>query len=128
MKRLHLALAFSLLLVVFAGTARAHHSFAATYGEGRQTIEGVVIQFLLRNPHSFVQVEVKDAQGAVQTWAVEWAAAGQLAGQGIKRDTIKVGDRVVVVGNPARNVDDHRLRMLNITRPSDGLKWGGAFD
>ena len=128
MKRSTLVLALSFGMAMFATTAYAHHSFTATYGEGTQTIEGVVVQFLLRNPHSFVQVEVKDAQGAVQTWAVEWAAAGQLAGQGIKRDSIKVGDRVVVVGAPARNAEDHRLRMINITRTSDGVKFGGAYN
>jgi hypothetical protein len=123
MKRLLVVLALTLIT-----RAYGHHSFAATYADGRQTIEGVVVQFLLRNPHSFVQVEVKDAKGEALIWAVEWAAAGQLAGQGIKRDTLKAGDRIVVVGNPARNAEDHRLRMISVTRPSDGLKWGGTFD
>jgi hypothetical protein len=33
-----------------------------------------------------------------------------------------------VVGNPGRNPADHRLRMVNITRPSDGWNWGGSFE
>jgi hypothetical protein len=39
-----------------------------------------------------------------------------------------VGDRVIVEGNPGRTAEDHRLRMVNITRPSDGWKWGGNYD
>jgi len=107
----------------------AHHSFAATYFEDQKvTIEGNLVQFLYRNPHSFVQVEGKDANGQVVRWSVEWGAGGQLGRQGVTRDTLKPGDHVVIVGNPGRNPEDHRLRMVNITRPSDGWKWGGSFD
>ncbi len=124
-----------LLTLVFAGVtvlgvrAYAHHSFASTYLEDqRMTIEGDVLQFLYRNPHSFVHVAVKDAKGNVTRWAVEWGGGGQLGSQGIKQDTLKPGDHVIIVGSPGRNADDHRLRMINITRPSDGWKNGAAFD
>jgi hypothetical protein len=108
----------------------AHHSFAATYFEDQRiTVEGNLVQFLYRNPHSFVHVEVKDAKtGETVRWAVEWGAGGQLGRQGVTRETLKPGDHVIIVGNPGRNPDDHRLRMVNITRPSDGWKWGGTFD
>jgi hypothetical protein len=112
-----------------SGSAYAHHSFAATYFEDKKvTIEGDLVQFLYRNPHSFVHVEVKDANGETVRWAVEWGAGGQLGRQGVTRETLKPGDHVIVVGNPGRNPEDHRLRMVNITRPSDGWKWGGSFD
>jgi Family of unknown function (DUF6152) len=124
-----------LLALVFAGVtvlgvkAYAHHSFASTYQEGQKmTIEGDVVQFLYRNPHSFLHVEVKDEKGNVVRWAVEWGGGGQLGSKGITRDTLKPGDHVIVVGSPGRNPDDHRMRMINITRPSDGWKWGGSFD
>lgn len=114
---------------LFGVNAWAHHSFAATYFEDKKvTIEGDLVQFLYRNPHSFVHVEVKDANGETVRWAVEWGAGGQLGRQGVTRETLKPGDHVIVVGNPGRNPDDHRLRMVNITRPSDGWKWGGSFD
>ena len=107
----------------------AHHSFAATYFEDKtQTIEGELVQFLFRNPHSFVHVAAPDEKGVMQRWAVEWGAGGQLSRQGVTRDTLRVGDHVIITGNPARNPDDHRLRMLTIKRPSDGWKWGGTFD
>jgi hypothetical protein len=120
-----LAAAVSLLGV----RAYAHHSFAATYFEDQKlTIHGKLVQFLYRNPHSFVHVEAPDDKGEMQTWAVEWGAGGQLGRQGVTRETLKPGDDVIVVGNPGRNPADHRLRMVNITRPADGWKWGGTFE
>jgi hypothetical protein len=104
----------------------AHHSFAATYFEDKQErIEGDLVQFLFRNPHSFVHVEVKDAKGQVVRYAVEWGGGGQLGRQGVTRETLKSGDHVIIVGNPGRNPEDHRLRMQRLQRPSDGFTWGG---
>jgi hypothetical protein len=130
MKRTLFALALVAgAMVVSSGRAYAHHSFAATYFEDKtQKIEGNLVQFLYRNPHSFVHVEAPDEKGTMQRWAVEWGAGGQLGRQGVTRETLKPGDHVVIVGNPGRNPEDHRLRMVNITRPSDGWKWGGTFD
>jgi hypothetical protein len=110
-----------------AGVAYAHHSFAATYFEDKTVkVEGELVQFLYRNPHSFVHVEVKEKDGTVTRWAIEWGAGGQLGRQGVTRDTLKAGDHVIVTGNPGRTPEDHRLRMVNITRPSDGFKWPNA--
>ena len=114
------------IAVMSAGiTARAHHSFAATYHEDQTVkIQGKLVQFLFRNPHSFVHVEAPDDKGEMQRWAVEWAGLGQLAGAGITRETLKYGDVVVVTANPGRNPSDHRLRMVTLQRPSDGFTWG----
>ncbi|HEV3216432.1 MAG TPA: DUF6152 family protein [Vicinamibacterales bacterium] len=106
----------------------AHHSFAATYVEDKQqTIEGDLVTFVFRNPHSFVHVEVADPGGEKIRYAVEWASGSSLNGQGITRETLKAGDHVIVVGQPGRNDEDHRMRMKSINRPSDGWKWSGTF-
>ena len=124
-----------LLVLTFAGVtvlgvqAFAHHSFASTYLEDQKmTVEADVLQFLYRNPHSFLQLQTKDAKGNPITWAVEWGAGAQLGSKGVQRDTLRPGDHVIVVGSPGRNPEDHRLRMQKITRPSDGWSWGGTFD
>ena len=128
-----------LALLLFAGAtilgvrAYAHHSFAATYFEDKKvTVEGDLVQFLYRNPHSFVHVEVKDPDGTMVRWAIEWGAGGQLGRQGVTRETLKPGDHVIIVGNPGRNPEDHRLRMVTITRPAANgepeWKWGGTFE
>src|SRR6266545_7091096 len=117
------------LLVVLLGAAAslvgaqayAHHSFAATYLEDQTvTIEGELVQFLFRNPHSFVHVMVKDKDGKMVRYAVEWGGAGQLGGQGVTRETLKPGDHVIITGNPGRTAADHRIRMISLKRISDG--------
>jgi hypothetical protein len=115
------------LALVVAGvtTAYAHHSFGATYDTSKQMkIEGKLVQFVYRNPHSFVHVEAADAEGVTQRWAVEWGGTAQLAGAGVKRDSLKIGDNVVIVGRPSRVPGEYRMLMVNLTRPSDGFTWG----
>jgi len=108
----------------FAATVSAHHSFTATYDNDKtMTIEGTVAQFLLRNPHSFLHVNVKNKEGKEEVWNVEWAAAGQLSGAALV-SSLKAGDPVVVRGNPARDPADMRLRMVSVKRTSDGASWG----
>jgi hypothetical protein len=114
---------------VFGALAYAHHSFAATYIEDKSvTIEGELVQVLFRNPHSFVHVMAPDKDGKMQRWAIEWGGGAALSGQGVTAASLKPGDKVVVRGQPGRNPADHRMRMLKITRPSDGWAWGGNFD
>jgi len=129
MKRILLALIITAGAIISGGRAYAHHSFAATYLEDRmQKVDGKVVQFLFRNPHSFLQVDAPDEKGVVQRWNIEWGPGSQLGRQGVTKDSLKIGDRVIVTGNPGRTAEDHRIRMVNITRPSDGWKWGGDTD
>jgi hypothetical protein len=120
----------ALFLTLGAGGALyAHHSFAATYFEDKKvTVDGTIVQFQFRNPHSFVIIDAKNEKGEVVRWGVEWGSGGQLGRGGITRDTLKTGDHVIIVGNPGRTEEDHRLRMVNLKRPSDGFSWGGTFD
>jgi hypothetical protein len=129
MKRAIFAATLIAGLFVSGSALFAHHSFAATYKEDeKQKIEGTVVQFLFRNPHSFLHVDAPDEKGVMQTWAIEWGAGGQLGRQGVTRDSIKPGDHIIVVGQPGRNPDDHRMRLVSVERPADGWKWGGTFD
>jgi len=113
------------LALVVAGvtTAYAHHSFGATYDTSKQMkLEGKLVQFVYRNPHSFVHVEAPDAEGKVQRWAVEWGGTAQLAGAGVKRDSLKIGEKVTIVGRPSRVPGEYRMLMVSLT--ADGLNWG----
>src|SRR3990167_3647947 len=106
---------------LIAAQAYAHHSFAATYLEDQTVqIEGELVQFLFRNPHSFVHVMVKEKDGTMVRYAVEWGGTGQLGEQGVTRETLKSGDVIVVTGAPGRNPADHRIRMVTLLRPKDG--------
>jgi uncharacterized protein DUF6152 len=106
----------------------AHHSFASTYFMDQRTkIEGTLVEFSPRNPHSFVQVEAPDPKtGAMATWVIEWRSAQRLTRQGINNDTLKPGDHIIILGNPGRTAGEYRLHMLGISRTSDGWKYGQA--
>ena len=109
----------------FGGRAYAHHSFAATYRESQTvTIEGELVQLDFRNPHSFVHVVAPDEKGAPQRWAVEWSGTTQLGSQGVNRETLKVGDEVVIFARPSRVPGEYRALMLRLKRTSDGFAWG----
>ena len=118
MKR-YLVAPLALILFGAAAQAWAHHSFAATYLENQTiTIDGELVQFVLRNPHSFVNVDVTEKDGSKTRYVVEWAAPAQLAGK-VDRETLKPGDHVIITGNPGRNTEDHRVRLLTFRRPKD---------
>lgn len=105
--------------------AYAHHSFAATYDADRTIkIEGRLISFAFRSPHSIATVEAPDEQGKMQRWTVEWGASRQLSAQGITREFFKPGEILIISGNPGRRPEDHTMVMRSLLRPSDGFKWG----
>ena len=109
-----------------ASAAYAHHSYAATYDTSKEVkLEGKLVQFVYRNPHSFVHLEASDEKGTPQRWAIEWSGGGQLANQGVTRDSLKVGDQVVILGRPSRVTGEYRALMVTLKRPVDGFTWGG---
>ena len=112
--------------VLLASTsAIAHHSSGATYDMNTEVkLEGKLVQFVYRNPHSFVTLQAPDPSGAQQRWAVEWSGTGQLGGQGVTRETLRAGDQIVIVGRPSRVTGEYRLLMVSLKRPSDGFSWG----
>jgi hypothetical protein len=123
-----IALTFAPLIVggilVGGATGYAHHSFGATYDLKKTiTIEGKLVQVLLRNPHSFFHVEALDENGELQRWSVEGAGATQMRQEGDKG--LQLGDHIKVTVNPARSAEAHRGRLISILRPSDGWSWGG---
>jgi hypothetical protein len=110
--------------LVFGAVASAHHSLAATYLDKEVKLEGKILDLLLRNPHSFLQIEAPDEAGVMQRWSLEWRSSGQLGQVGIKRDTLKVGDEVTITMNPSRTAGDHRGALKTLHRKSDGFGWG----
>ena len=110
---------------LIATQAYAHHSLSATYYADKEvTLDGKIEQILLRNPHSFLQIDAPDEAGVMQRWSLEWRSSGQLGQQGIKRDTLVVGDEVVITMNPSRTPGDHRGALKTLHRKSDGFGWG----
>jgi hypothetical protein len=111
---------------LLAGTAAyAHHSYGATYDTTKEIkLQGKLVQFVFRNPHAFVHVEAPDQDGKVQRWAIEWSGTTQLGAAGVTRETLKVGDDIIVLGRPSRVPNEYRALMVSLKRPSDGFSWG----
>jgi hypothetical protein len=112
--------------MILAGSAAyAHHSYAATYDVTHEIkLEGKIVQFVYRNPHSFVHVTTADDKGESQRWAVEWSGTTQLNNAGVNKESLKVGDVVVITARPSRVAGEFRALMLTLKRPSDGFTWG----
>ena len=110
---------------IVAGSAYAHHSYGATYDVKKEVkLEGKLLQFVYRNPHAYVHMQAKDANGVEQRWAVEWAGTAQLSNSGVTKESLKVGDEIVVTARPSRVAGEYRVLMVNLRRPLDGFSWG----
>jgi len=121
-KALLLAIGMTLLAGVYA---LGHHSYGATYDVTKEVkLEGKLVQFVYRNPHSFVTLVAPDENGAMQRWAIEWAGTAQLGSQGVKQESLRVGDEIIIVGRPSRVPGEKRLLMVSLKRPVDGFTWG----
>jgi DNA/RNA endonuclease YhcR with UshA esterase domain len=82
----------------------AHHSFSAEFDVNRPiTLTGTVTRVEWTNPHAWLFVETKDAEGNVQSWAIELLGINALMRRGVTRDSIKPGDVITVEGFGARD-------------------------
>ena len=108
---------------------QAHHSDEAVYRVQAETdVKGLVSQIQIRNPHSWIFLDVKGENGETQRWGGEWRAATQLQREGIATNTLRVGEEVVIHGRPPRNPKDLRVLVLTVTRTSDGKVFGAQRD
>jgi hypothetical protein len=106
-------------LLLCTALASAHHAFAPVYdGSKTVTVAGVVTAFRLINPHAQTLVEVTDEAGAAKSWEVEFDGRLNLTNAGWTDDTIKVGERITVTGNPT-HTGSARMFFVSLQR-ADG--------
>jgi hypothetical protein len=121
----------TLLVVSMSSVAAyAHHSFAGSYIEDKTVkLEGTVTEFNIRNPHSFISIEVTDKEGKITRWGGEWGGVTQLSQGGVNRFTLKPGDHIVIDGAPSRDSAEHKVLVRQVTRPATATnpewKWQG---
>src|SRR5574339_1293949 len=112
-----------------SAAAYAHHSFAGTYIEHQvMKIEGKVVEFNIRNPHSYILVAVTEKDGKKTRWGGEWGGVTQLSQGGVTRFTLEVGDHLIIEGAPPRDSMDKKLLIRKVGRPATDKKpaWEGA--
>ena len=108
------ALVFSLGM---ATTAYAHHSMAGFDRTKTVTLVGTVKEFKWANPHSWIELEVPNDKGSVETWNIEMTAPFVLVRAGWRSSSIKPGDKVTIVGHPQRDGAPGAL-FVSVTLPN----------
>ena len=117
-------------LLFVAAAAYAHHSFAGTYIEGKLVkLEGDVVEFNIRNPHSFIVIEVTEKDGKTVKWGGEGGGVTQLSQGGVTRFTLEVGDHLIMEGAPPRDSLDKKILVRKVWRPAtkekEAWEWAG---
>ncbi|HUL82413.1 MAG TPA: DUF6152 family protein [Gammaproteobacteria bacterium] len=102
---------FVAALVAGAGTAPAdaHHSAALFDTTKQAEVEGVVTKFDWRNPHIYMALRSTDANGTSVDQEIEAGASSVLLPLGLKADSVAVGERVTVRGNPSKQGPGHTM-------------------
>jgi hypothetical protein len=118
-----------LALHVGAAPALAHHSFAAEF-DAKQPIKltGTVTKVEWTNPHVWFYINVKDEKtGEVTNWGAEMGPPHGLQRRGWRRETLKIGEEVTVVGSRAKN-GSNRMNARQVTMTSTGGRPGETLD
>jgi uncharacterized protein DUF6152 len=129
MKRFSVAIGLCILGLAFAGTLSAHHSVQAVFDIHKTiTVSGTVAKVEWINPHSYLTVNVKGADGQIQKWAFELGGQAALRRAGMSRADrggLKPGDAVTVSALPARDgTTNGALRELKLSDGRD-FRFGG---
>jgi hypothetical protein len=120
------------ILIVVASAAmpaaHAHHSFAAEFDSDKAVkLTGTVTKVQWRNPHTYFYVDVADEKGAVHNWAMELGSPNGLSRRGWTKDTLKLGDTIIVEGSRARD-NSYKANASNVTLANGKRLFNGSND
>ena len=108
-------------LLLAATAASAHHAFAAEFDSNRPVnFKGTVSKVEWVNPHVWIHVDVKNANGTVEKWAIEGGTPNVLFRRGVTKQSLKAGQEIVVDGYQAKD-GSKRANGRDLTLP-DGKK------
>jgi hypothetical protein len=114
-------------LAMTAGSGLAHHSGAMFEKEKTVTLEGVVKEFQMTNPHSWLLVDVTDTNGKVTTWGFEAEGPSTLQRAGIRKSDLMPGTRLKITGRPMKDGTPAAAWVDAITADGKHLEPGKGF-
>jgi hypothetical protein len=113
-------------LLIAAVPALAHHAFATEFDALKPvTMKGIVTKIDWGNPHVWFYINVKTENGQLENWGFEMGGPNSLRNSGWTRETMKIGDEVIVEGSLAKN-GTHNVNAKSVTMASTGKKLGAA--
>jgi len=116
--QLHVVVALGLIAALTTKPAMAHHAFGAEFDPNRPVkFKGTVTKMAWVNPHAWIYVDVKKADGSVEEWMVEAGTPNTLYRRGFTRESLKPGAEITVDGYQSK---DGSLRMngRDVTLPN----------
>ena len=124
------SLGFAMALIVGAALTTplwAHHSFAAEYDSKKPVnLKGAVTKVEWMNPHVYFYIDVRDEQtGKITNWAFEMGAPAVIQRNGWTRNSMKIGDLVIVDGSQAKDGSPHG-NARSVVMASTGKKLGAG--
>jgi hypothetical protein len=97
----------------------AHHSAANFDTRAEVMVQGVVTRYDWKNPHVYMAIEIEGSDGTRVEQAIEAGASSVLLPLGLTADSVRLGDRVTVRGNPSRQGPGHIVLGRELTK-ADG--------
>ena len=91
-------------MMLVASRAQAHHAFAAEFDAKQPiTLRGTVTKVEWINPHTWIHIDVKEADGKVTEWMIEGGTPNTLLRAGVDRKSLPAGTEIVVDGYRAKS-------------------------
>ena len=92
------------ILLLTAAPMRAHHAFSAEFDSAKPVkLQGTIKKVEWINPHSWITIDVKQANGTTQTWEIEAGAPNAMFRRGFNRNSLPVGTEIIVNGYQAKD-------------------------
>ena len=126
MQRMIVSLILISGLLLSAVPAGAHHAFATEFdGNKPVTMKGIVTKIDWANPHVWFYLNLKTEGDVIENWGFEMGGPNSLRSSGWTRETMKIGDEVIVDGSLAKN-GSHNVNAKSVTMASTGKRLGAA--